>query len=247
MPKLVLVSNKVGGRSIRSLAETLSKKLGFKVFRVRPGRERTRLPVIVGKGVDKLTQLKCFKQAGVECPEFTSSIDEARKWFEAKNTVVVCRKLTRASEGRGIVIAEEVDHLVPAPLYTKYVPKKEEYRVHVFDGAVIDIQHKRKKKGFEDERNTRVRNIANGYVFCREGLTEPAGIRELAIKAVDCLGLRFGGVDIAYNVKNSRLVVLEVNSNPGMQGTTLEKYSEAIKQDFNLYNEFYNSWRKYAL
>jgi len=151
----------------------------------------------------------------------------ASGWIRDGSTVM-CRTLLRASEGRGIVVAETEEQLVNAPLYTRYVPKKEEYRVHVLNGQVIDVQQKKKRRGFEDERNTKVRNLANGYVFCRDGITEPQNLRSVAIRATAALGYNLGAVDIAYNVKKDLLVVLEVNANPGMQGQTLENYANAI-------------------
>jgi glutathione synthase/RimK-type ligase-like ATP-grasp enzyme len=225
--KLVVVPHNMGSRSAKALAQTLSKKLGYKVYRVKPERVRNREAFRLSAGTDKLTQLNRFNANEIECPEFTRDKEQARKWI-ADGSVVVCRTLLRASEGRGIVVAETEAQLVDAPLYTKYVPKKQEYRVHVLNGKVIDVQQKRKKRGFEDERNTRIRNLANGYVFCRDGIVEPPALRQLAINATKSLGYSLGAVDVAYNVKKDTLVVLEVNACPGMQGTTLEKYADAI-------------------
>ena len=239
MPKLVIVPNKMRSRSAKALADTLSHQLGYRVYRVTEGRVRERTPFKLSKGIDKLTQLKRFNKHGIEHPEFTTDRNIAVQWI-ADGSVVVCRTLTRASEGRGIVISENPEQLVRAPLYTKYVPKKAEYRVHVFDGNVIDLQQKKKRKGFKNERNTRIRNLANGYVFCRDGLVEPEGIRELAISATSALDYRIGAVDIAHNVKKDKLVVLEVNANPGLQGQTLVNYAFAIKQDHLAYTEFCN-------
>lgn len=228
MPKLVVVPNKMGSRSAKELANALSYKLGYKVYRVTPERVRGRSQFRLQRGTDKLTQLKLFTRHGVECPEYTTDRAVAEKWITDDKAVVICRRLLRSSEGKGIVVAETTDQLVRAPLYTKYVPKKEEYRVHVLDGEVIGVQMKKKRRGFEDERNTKIRNLANGYVFCRDGIVEPNTLRQLAIKAVNALGYRLGAVDIAHNVKKEKLVVLEVNANPGMQGQTLEDYSACI-------------------
>ena len=227
MAKLVVVPHNMKSGGAKELAKTLSNKLGYKVFRVKPEKVRRRQAFVLRGGIDKLTQLNRFNAEGVECPEYTQDIAVARQWI-ADGQVVVCRTLLRASEGRGLVIAETPEQLVRCNLYTKYVPKKEEYRVHVLDGQVIDVQQKRKRRGFENERNTKVRNLANGYVFCRDSITEPENLRALACKATAALGYSLGAVDIAYNVKNNRLVVLEVNATPGMQGTTLERYATAI-------------------
>lgn len=228
MKKLVLVPNNMKSRAAKALAQTLSQHLGYKVWRVRPNRVRNRVAFALPKGTDKLTQLKLFNHHGINHPEFTTDIDVARGWANAGSTVI-CRRLLRGSEGRGIVVAETVDQIVAAPLYTKYVKKKAEYRVHVIDGEAIDVQQKKKRRDFNaDDRDTKIRNTANGYVFCRDGVNPPTGIRELAERAVRCLGYRVGAVDIAHNVKQDRLVVLEVNANPGMEGTTLENYAACV-------------------
>ncbi len=227
MAKLVVVPNNMKSGGAKALAATLSNKLGYKVYRVTPANIRKRTPFVLKPGIDKLTQLNKFKESGVDCPEFTTDRGVAATWI-ADGGVVFCRTLLRASEGRGIVIAETTDQLVPAGVYTRYLPKKEEYRVHVLNGQVIDVQMKKKRRGGNEDRNTRIRNLANGYVFCRDAITEPTGLRTLAIAATGALGYSLGAVDIAYNIKRDKLVVLEVNANPGMQGTTLEKYATAI-------------------
>lgn len=225
--KLVLVPNNMGSRAARDLAATLSNKLGYKVYRVKPERVRNREAFKLSAGTPKDVQLAAFERAGVVAPERTSDINVAREWILAGDSVM-CRTLLRASEGRGIVVADSVEQLVRAPLYTRYVKKKEEYRVHVLNGEVIDVQMKRKKRGFDGDRDTKVRNLANGYVFCRDGIVEPPELRRMAVAATTALGYQLGAVDIARNVRHDRLVVLEVNANPGMQGTTLENYANAI-------------------
>ena len=225
--KLVLVPSSMKSQSAKRLAASLSQKLGYKVWRVSPERVRRRIPFVLRKGTDKLTQLTKFKEHGIDCPDFTTNRANVLPWL-ADDSAVVCRTLLRSSEGKGIVIATEEQQLVNAPLYTKYVPKKRKYRVHIVNGVVIDVQEKRKKRGFENDRDTRVRNTANGYVFCRENVQEPDGLRAAALQACSSLGYSLGAVDVAYNERNNRCVVLEVNANPGLEGTTLEKYSSKI-------------------
>lgn len=225
--KLVIVPVTLGSASARALAETLSEKVGHKVWRVRPDAVRGRVAFKLRPGTDKLSQFQAFKAAGVSSPDFSVEADDARRWI-ADGSVVVCRTLLRGSEGRGIVVAERPEEVVQAPLYTRYVKKKKEFRVHVLNGEVIDVQEKRAKKEYEGERNTRIRNLANGYVFCRDSIVEPDGLRELAQRATDALGYTLGAVDVAYNERDNRLYVLEVNSTPGMEGTTLNNYADKI-------------------
>jgi glutathione synthase/RimK-type ligase-like ATP-grasp enzyme len=225
MARLVLVPHNMGSNAARDLANKLTEKVGHKVWRCSPDRVGRRIPFALKGGTDKLTQMQRFKDAGVSIPDFTTDHSVAVGWLA--DGVVVCRTLLRSSEGAGIIVAENAEQLVAAPLYTKYFKKKREYRVHVFNGQVIDVQEKRRRSGVEGG-DTRIRNLANGYVFCRDGLVEPDGLRELAIKAVQALGYTLGAVDVAYNAHHNSLVVFEVNANPGLQGTTLENYANAI-------------------
>lgn len=227
MKRLVLVPNNMGSRSAKALADVLSEKVDHRVFRVKPNRVGRRIAFRLREGTDKLTQFQRFKDAQVSCPDFTTDRSVAAGWIRDGNAVV-CRTLLRGSEGRGIVVAESVEQLVPAPLYTRYVKKKKEFRVHVLNGQVIDVQEKRKRNEFTEERDTRIRNTANGYVFCRGDLVEPEGLRTAAVAATQALGYSLGAVDIGYNARNNHLFVLEVNSTPGMEGTTLQKYADAI-------------------
>jgi len=139
-------------------------------------------------------------------------------------------------KGRGIVEFEPgIGNTPQAPLYTEYIPKKSEYRFHIFGGKVIDIQQKKKKREFDDNaRNTRVRNLHNGYIYSRDDINPPDGAADLAIRAVAALGYQYGAVDLIYNEKRACSYVLEVNSRPGLMGSTLENYAEALINTFNL-------------
>jgi hypothetical protein len=161
--------------------------------------------------------------------EFTTSIETAREWC-SDGKVVFARTLTRASEGKGIVVAETPKQVPMAPVYTVYKKKKKEFRVHVYKGQVVAVLEKRKRKGFEGTSDSKIRNTANGYVFCSQDVVEPEGIRELALKARKVTSSDFVGVDIGYNEKFNELFVIECNSAPGIEGSNVQRYIEAIVQ-----------------
>lgn len=133
------------------------------------------------------------------------------------------------------MVARSAEELVDAPLYVKYVPKLLEYRLHVFCGEVILIQQKRKKRdtGVEGDLAL-IRNHANGWVFAVEDVNFPTpeikeDARQTAIRAVQCLGLDFGAVDLVLAKKTNSPIVLEVNTAPGIESPTLlEAYHRAI-------------------
>jgi D-alanine-D-alanine ligase-like ATP-grasp enzyme len=65
-------------------------------------------------------------------------------------------------------------------------------------------------------------------VFCRENFSPVDIVDNAALGAVSALGLDFGAVDVKCNRQGTRAAVLEVNTAPGLQGTTLRKYAEAL-------------------
>ena len=114
------------------------------------------------------------------------------------------------------------------PLYVKYVKKRAEYRVHVFSGVAVDVQQKRKRN--DTETDSRIRSFNNGWVYCRDNINPyNAAILDQSIAAVEALGLDFGAVDVIWNDHYQRAYVLEVNTAPGLIGTTLTTYTDAIR------------------
>lgn len=185
----------------------------------------------VGLAANKLhtlTTLSQIESLAPHLPEWTQSIGVAEGWLEAESKVCVREKLTGHS-GEGLSIASTIEELIPAPLYTKYIPKKAEYRVHVFKGEVFDIQRKMRNRSVpDDDVNWQIRNHGNGFIFGREGVSLPDEVHDLCVQTVEALGLDFGAVDLIYNEHRDMYYVLEVNTAVGLEGTTLEKYAERI-------------------
>ena len=252
--RLSILPYKLGSLSAKKLAEGLSQSLHLKVRRVRPnGRYRpNQRSLLVNYGSNtapnfplpvntvnrpeacaiagnKLRAFQAFQQHNVRTPEWTADRAVAQGWLQ-DNAVVVCRTLLNAHSGRGIVLASSLEQLTHAPLYVKYKKKRKEFRVHVFQGRVIDVSEKRRvrKENRPAEFDGYIRNHANGWVFCRDGIVRPADLDSLAISAVAACGLDFGAVDVIWNEKENLCYVLEVNTAPGLEGTTLERYKQAI-------------------
>ncbi len=187
-------------------------------------------PEAVGRASDKLVAYKIFAENSVQSPLFTTESDVVKVWV-AEGQDVVTRLLTRASGGRGIqlLIAKENPTIPKAPLYTQYVKKSDEYRVHVWKGEVIDVQQKRRNKDVPDsEVNWQIRNHGNGFIYARDGVNCPKCVLDASRAAIDALGLDFGAVDLGYNVKGKAATVYEVNTAPGLEGSTLDRYYNAL-------------------
>lgn len=237
--KVQLLSTDRGmkSRSLKRLAVALSQALGYTVFRTTTTRH-DRIQLRYGHQVNKLSQYKWFKEKGISCFEFTTSQQQAQQWV-TEGFTVFGRETLNGSMGAGIKIFSTDNpadpHIVtPCQCYTKYKPKKREFRVHVFKDTIVGIVEKRKREDWDGVSDSRVRNLANGYVFCQSispPLTEAlkAKLEETALKASKvCSGSHFRGVDVGYNQLHNDVFVIEVNSAPGIEGSNVDHYKAAI-------------------
>lgn len=256
--RVIIIPYKLGSQSAKYLKQEISKRVDVPVLLVskqsktyQPRWTDYRINWGCSSDWDFVTQediwmykeanrycvdkLKFFqevsKNPNINIPEWTTDAEIAKTW---KDTVV-CRSILTGHSGSGIILYDNNagDTEIPkVPLYVKYKKKRHEYRVHVFNGEVIDVTQKRKRKGFENP-DTKVRNHKNGWVYCRENIQEPHDLREQALLAVEAIGLHFGAVDIIWNEKENKSYVLEINSAPGLVETTLNKYVESFVKEIN--------------
>ena len=239
-------------------ASTLSRALGCKVLSLRNSRiHRMRTKLIINWGnsglrlppdglgrqhrilnatyavnnaANKLRTLQILSRVGVSVPEFTVSGATAQEWLDSEKTVVERHCLT-GNSGDGVRIVSSGGTLLDAPLYTKYIKKNQEFRVHIVSGVVTDVQRKARRASVPDDQiNWQVRNLAGGFVFVREGVNPHQDVLNQATRAVQALSLDFGAVDVIWNEHEQRAYVLEVNTAAGLEGTTLEKYVSAFNR-----------------
>lgn len=155
---------------------------------------------------------------------------EARRWT-AEGHTVVARTVLSGHSGQGIVICGPGDVDFPdARLYTRYVKKSAEFRVHVFDGEVIDVQRKIRDPNRGEPLDWKVRSHANGFIYVRNEIVVPEDVREQARRAMGRSGLVFGAVDVIFNDREQAAYVLEINTAPGLTGQTVETYANAFRR-----------------
>lgn len=257
MSKLFLYPYKAGSRSVNALAEALPAKV-IKLQRSRYRNRRGNVvinwgssaidnnqvktgmllnrPEVVAVASNKLDFFHSLGQKEWLVP-FTTDYHEAAKWL-ADGSDVVARHVLSGHSGNGIEILKAGTAVKAAPLYTKYMKKTWEFRAHVFkrphaEIKNIDLQWKRKRNG--EEANFQVRNHENGWVFAREGLADLNNefidrVNTLAATVLQETQLDFGAVDIIYNQKHDKLYALEINTAPGLEGTTLNSYVSAFRE-----------------
>lgn len=246
MYKFKILPYKLGSQSAKVLSQSLN------VLRVRDSYVPRRNEIIINWGNSNVVnhypitnldlnkhsaiaiacnKLKTFNKLnglGFEhIPNYTIHQEEATGWLLEGNKVY-CRTSLTGHSGSGIVIANNSYELVDAPLYTIQTKHKYEFRAHVFKGNLIDIQQKKKRSGVE--ANSEIRNHSNGYIYARSDIIVPDIVTEASVKAVELLGLDFGAVDIGYRERDNKAFVFEVNTAPGLVGTTLIKYTETFKE-----------------
>ena len=183
-------------------------------------------------------KLKFFEtvKSQVRIPEYTEDVSVALGWLE--NGFEVLGRNSSGYGGKDIVFGtEDISSFVTKDFWSKYKKKKDEYRIHVFNGKVIDKQKKSLRKTDEygiaidpSEIDFRVRNLANGFVFVKNDVSPPDDVINQALLAVKMCGLTFGAVDTIWNEYEGKAYVLEVNTAPGLEGSTIFSYVNAINE-----------------
>jgi hypothetical protein len=191
------------------------------------------VPDAVGKATDKrlffriirgLSETEAAPRAVPSCEDH----NQVLQWL-ADGHYVVARTVLRGHSGSGIIIIEKESDIVDAPLYTKYIPKKVEYRLHFMNGELIDSQ-KKIRNPHQEVKSWQVRSHDNGFMFVRNGVvvTDDAIAQGKLVMAA--LGLDFGAVDIIVSSKTKQAFVLEVNTAPGLEGQTIQSYANAFRK-----------------
>ena len=152
--KIRLLTTNLKSGSLKRIAQGLSTKLGYKVWRSKL-QKPNQIHLLYGDQKGKIEQYEYFKAQDLPALEFTTSRETAKQWANKGNTVV-CRTLTHSSEGKGIVVAETPEDVVSAPVYTIYRKKKKEFRVHVFKDQVVHVLEKRRKKDYEGDADAKM-------------------------------------------------------------------------------------------
>ena len=255
--RYIIYPYKMSSVSSRRLAEAL-REVGHKVLRVYPNRHYRpqpddivinwgnstppswnpfllgglNNPVSVSDATHKVKTFLSFDSEDVPSVEWTVDDALAKQWLE-EGYKVIARTVLTGHSGRGIVVMNTPEDFIEAPLYTKYFPKTHEYRVHIFRGDALDITEKRRRNGAGGRESPVVWNHGNEYVYCRQGVECPEGVLDASREAVEALGLDFGAVDVGYYQPENKVAVFEVNTAPGLVGTTLNKYVEKLNDISN--------------
>lgn len=184
--------------------------------------------VALNRAANKVAAFNALRLAEVKTVEYTFDREVAQNWNQ--NEIVYERATLTGHSGEGITVRLPTEGVADAPLYTKGIQgPRREWRVHVFEGVITYVQKKIRRNGYHDLSTYRedIRNHHTGWVYSSNFQNAPPDqVLIQAHKAVSALGLNFGAVDLIS--KNTNAWVLEVNTAPGLTGTTLETYTHNI-------------------
>ena len=193
---------------------------------------------------NKLKALQILKEANISVPWFRYKGQDV----EDKIPFPVVGRTTYHQGGSGFNICRDLDDLEQdfnsdsgSSHWLELINVHKEWRVHIFKGEVIGVSRKT-DEGVEDRiRNKYTRNHSNGWRFikCDVGLVQDR-LKEIALQAVNMLGLDFGAVDIILSdgtestseTGGRKYYVLEVNSAPSVEkgSTILSEYIWRFKK-----------------
>jgi len=221
---------------------------------------------------NKLETLKVLKNAGVPVADYIdsggvlASLDNARSVI---NLPVVGRKKYHQG-GKGFwtcLTKGQVRKAINqgAEYFQNYLDIVDEYRLHVFNGKVINMQRKVERSNmtaaYKEQHGNRITNIADknnvnldketmDYVLENLGKREErpdqiiksntrgwkfsqiktvkTDLKKAAVDAVKAIGLDFGAVDCCMT-EDGKPYIIEVNTGPGLQGTSFDAYVSAFK------------------
>lgn len=200
-------------------------------------------PEAVAEAVNKTVFFQRVKAARREdlCVPATNDPAVAQGWLK-EGSHVLARTVLNGHSGAGIVVVGPKKGVLPeAQLYTKYIPKDEEYRIHIIrytNGPAtccrtIFQQKKVKRKDFGGKYNRMVRNHDNGYTYQHTNIEVPKAVTNAAETLfLTAMKLDFGAVDVIFCREANKAYVLEINTAPGLDETTAAAYAKAFQQHF---------------
>lgn len=256
--KLFIYPYMKGSKSVKALKESLgdsvkiikrtNSKFKYSVDKVVVNWGSSRLPQILNTApifnhpdavAEVSNKLNFFNKVGdfCRCVPFTTDIDTVVDWLNNGHKVF-SRTILNGHSGEGIVPITNTNEIVESLLYTRYVKKSSEWRIHLVDNGgvqceVLFVQKKMRNRSVpNDEVNWEIRNHKNGFIYASNPETigdPPQDVIDQAKLAFNNLRLDFGAVDVLYNELENKAYVLEINTAPGLTGTTLTKYVEYFK------------------
>lgn len=217
-----------------------NKKRPFIVVNKLSGLKNTR---------NKYQQHVLLDQEGIRKPKFLANADLAREFLEETGNPVVAKRVNH-SRGRGMYRISSVEELYAAnPIifdpdqyyFEEFVKCNREWRITVsryHDQEVVAYRKCLLGEVMDELRETGepkpwIRNLENCYFKLDSEEDKMPWWDEIVTeckRAIEVLGMDIAAVDLGENnkIEGGAFYIYEVNSAPGMEEHTREKYEEAI-------------------
>lgn len=177
--------------------------------------------------LDAVQQFEKLRAAGLTVPDWHTTPPVHGLVFMGRNL--------RHTQGRDIRFPRRRRNwLRDCDFFVDWVPSFNEWRIHVWKKRVIarGIKHYTGTKG---KAKFEIRSRRKGWRL-RHDIDPPQAVRDAARKAVAALGYDFGAVDLLIRDPDDAIVILEVNSAPGLDNYTADRYVKAITRTFKRRN-----------
>jgi hypothetical protein len=150
---------------------------------------------------------------------------------------IVCYKYTSSCGGNGVTVVTPEEVLPTVRLYSEYIPKKVEFRVHVNSqtNKYLILQKKLPSDIERTKERLNIRSHANGWIYSSEitpkykELIKDVNLVTSARALLDRCKLDYGVVDVGVDASD-RIFLIEINTAPGIEKEdTLNYYKDLFK------------------
>lgn len=178
---------------------------------------------------NKLNALKKMRDGKVAVPRFTDNVRVA----STELTTPFMARTAHHSGGQGFFIIQNDPSMQQAvrgraAYFQQLVDIKDEYRLHVFKDRIIRAAKKYEDPDPNVASDPIIRSHQKGWLLQIVQVSAvPKSVKQEARKAIAALGLDFGAVDACMD-KKKKAWVFEVNTAPGMEGITLDRWTEVL-------------------
>jgi len=189
----------------------------------------------IRNSTQKKKMRKLFEEGGVPTPTWSSDISDfsdddyplllRRSGSMGGNNIVLIERPIQTDDEHNMVrkiLAED-----SRAYLCKYWYKEQEFRVHIVNGEAIFQVEKIPRTNPHRALKQSIWNVGDLWMYSSNTDVRD-DLVDVSVKAVHCLGLDFGAVDLM--TKGGEVMILEVNSAPGLQKRSRRKYADAFER-----------------
>ena len=172
------------------------------------------------------SKIKSFEAVDVRTPRVFQDAQEA-----AEAGIPYLARQDHMTQGRGITYHQAGEQSSEqADFYVEYIHRRYEVRIHVWCGDVIATQYKRQSPGAVICNHTAGAFFLTWPLEGYLGTKNAQRAKDMAVQAVEEVGLDFGAVDILYG-EDRKLYFLEVNTAPAVESDSMKQvYTDILRR-----------------